>query len=409
MNRSFIALAALACGCTDHRPPLTAGGISSLQLTLKSPDPAKLGQPNAPVTAPTTATFDITALDDNDQLFPGEIDVQVYLSFGGVKIGANPGCFGGGSLDPLATVHLSAGKVQNYQVALPPAYGATTIWLDEPFFHATGASPTMYLRNPYVSEVQTPPDLSATNATYCTPFNNKFIIVDQASQGGRLVVSSVFGDAFTVTDTGPGDYLHFNSIYLYAFGKPPSYIVPGKILTRFSGNIAKFVGFTEVNFPLFYLDVNQPENPSLLPPPVVVTNDDTANLPKLLSLDAGVVTLTDVECDPQAPGAIDQWRKYNQFVVGAACDSFNDFAVELPEKVLGSFDPLQTVGRTITFTGMLQNSSGQNPVPGPAGTTISCSTKSPCKTGNCVEGECRKNPFNFWTIKPRTPDDVIVH
>jgi hypothetical protein len=26
----------------------------------------------------------------------------------------------------------------------------------------------------------------------------------------------------------------------------------------------------------------------------------------------------------------------------------------------------------------------------------------------CISGDCYKNPYNFWTILPRTPADVTV-
>ena len=28
------------------------------------------------------------------------------------------------------------------------------------------------------------------------------------------------------------------------------------------------------------------------------------------------------------------------------------------------------------------------------------------KRPDCVEGQCVKNPFNFWEVNPRTPNDV---
>ncbi len=49
-------------------------------------------------------------------------------------------------------------------------------------------------------------------------------------------------------------------------------------------------------------------------------------------------------------------------------------AIELPAKILGSFDPLMNVGATATFTGMLRNNSGQNPYLDANGNTLACST-----------------------------------
>src|SRR5262249_6032933 len=154
----------------------------------------------------------------------------------------------------------------------------------------TGASPTIYFRNPFIAEAQTPPDLMAPNATFCSPFNGKFLIFDHATGSGQLVVTSVFSNAFAITDTGvaPGQ---FNSIYLYAFGKPPPDIVEGRVITSFSGNYSKFVGFTELNFPLFQVaDSTVPL--ATVPPPVQLAFADFSSVAKLLGASASVVTYT---------------------------------------------------------------------------------------------------------------------
>lgn len=412
---ALFASALLLHGCVHRKSP-TAGRISSLEMVLRDPDPSALGSPQKPISAPHVV-FDITAVDEQGAPIGHDVDVQVFLSFGGVKTGALAAC---GSDDsgnlPIATVHLPGGQVLNYGLDLPQAFGSATIWLDELTDHATGASPTIYFRNPYIAEVQTPPDVNAPNASFCSPFNGKFITFDEtAMPTGKLVVSSVFGNAFTVTDTSYGDYAHFNTIYLYAFGKPPNYIVPGRVLSKFSGNISKFIGFTELNFPLF----DATKDLADLPPPYALASADTSNLPKLISLDAGTVTLTGKECDPfpdnptndpNVQRTRDSWTKFNQFVLDGdgTCGTFTNFAVELPAKQLGTFDPLANREKMVQVTGMLRNNSGQNPVLDVNNMPISCDATNPCVKGNCVEGQCVKNPFNFWTIVPRTPADVVV-
>jgi hypothetical protein len=419
--KNLVCVVALfAAGCADHQPSPNAGQISSLVLTLTDPAPGNLGTPAKPVLV-QQATFDVQAVDDQGAPITTDLDAQLYLSFGGVKTGVTSMC---GSDDPdkspIETIHLAGGQVKGHTVTLPVAYGATSLWLDEQTNHATGASPTIYFRNPYITDVQTPPDTTAANATFCTPFAGKFIIVDQpAMPTGKLVVTSVFGDAFVITDTSLGKYDSFSSIYLYAFGKPPPYIVPGKVIKSFSGNVSKFVGFTELNFPLFdATDETVPLEP--VPPPLVVTMADIMNPIKLLSADAGVVTFVATECDPFPPNPMnnptiqqtrDQWTKYNEFVASTdgTCDSFTSFAVQLPGKQLGTYDPLANVGKMISFTGMLRNNSGQNPVLDANNQPVSCDPVNlPCQKGSCVQGMCLKGAFNFWTINPRTPTDVIV-
>ncbi len=342
----------------------------------------------------------------------------MFISFGGIKTGLDSACGADASGNkPLETIHVSKGTMSNHTVQLPSAYGSTSIWLDEPKSHATGASPTIYFRNPFIAEVQTPPDLTAPNATFCSPFNNKFIIIDHAQNGGQLVVSSVYSSAFVVTDTGAST---FNSIYVFAFGKPPPYIVPGKVITQLSGNMSKFVGFTELNFPLFTVaDRSVPLAP--VPAPIVLAPGDLTNVGKLLGADAGLVSYTGTICDPSPPNpthdaniqkTIDSWNKFNQFVVDndGTCASFTNFAVELTAKQMGDFDPTKQVGNQITVVGMLQNHSGQNPVVDGNGNQVHCSQTQTCPSASnvCIMGDCFKTAYNFWDILPRTADDISV-
>jgi hypothetical protein len=401
-------------GCDQQLQSRTAGQISSIALQLLQP--VVTGTPESPINT-QSATFNLTAIDDHGLTWPLDVDVDVYISFGGVKTGIVDNC-GASNTAPIKTIHLVAGTATNQSVDLPQAYGATTIWLDEHSSHATGSSPTIYFRNPLISDIQTPPDLMAPNATFCTPFNRKFIIIDRATGAGQLVVTSVFGNAFAVTDTGGSI---FNSIYLFSFGKPPQYIVPGKVLKSFSGNLAKFVGFSELNFPLFdAADDTVPLAP--LPAPVVLTQDHIANRDNvfLLQYDAGVVEVSGKVCDPDPPNPTndpkiqstkDQWASYNEFVIDAdgTCQSISNFAVQMPGKVLGTFDPLQHRGGAITVVGMLRNNSGQNPYLDGNGNTIACDdVTNPCVQGGCVGGICKKGAFNFWTVNPRSGADITV-
>jgi hypothetical protein len=402
----WLAIALLCAGCTDQQASPNAGQVNSIILTLKQP--ADTGTPASPVTSLDT-TFDLHAVDDQGQAITHDVDVTLFLSFGGVKTGAVGACGVDSGAVPIEQIHMPGGVLLNHSVTIPQAYGATTLWIDEPISGSTGASPTIYYRNPFVADVQTPPDINAANASFCTPFNGKFIIIDKpAMPSGQLVVSSVFGDSFVVTDTSYAGYDQFNSMYLYAFGKPPDYIVPGKVLNSFSGNVSKFVGFTELNFPLF--DATDQTVPlATLPPPAVLMQADQANLAKLIALDAGVVTFTGKQCDIMTN--LSSWQKYNQLVLDqdGTCSALTNFATELPSKVFGTWDPTTTANMMVTVTGMLRNNSGQNPVLDANNMPISCDPNTnPCAKGSCVEGQCLKGAFNFWTIDPRTPDDVVI-
>ncbi len=407
----------LAASCTMQRSSSAPGQVATVEVQLTDPPPDGLGSPMAPVDV-KQATFNVVARDDSGAVVQQDLTVEVFISFGGVKTGANSRCGADATGNiPIETLTLKSGVLMGHTVALPLAFGSTSIWIDHTPSGATGASPTIYFRNALIPEVQTPPDLTATNATFCSPFNNKFLIVDHASGSGQLVVTSVFNNAFCITDTGaaPGA---FNSIYLYAFGKPPPSIVEGKVITSFSGNYSKFVGFTELNFPLFTVaDASVPL--AQVPPPVQLQWSDMSSVAKMLGAAASVVQYTGTICNPDPPNPAndpniqktkDSWRKYNQFVVDndGTCAAFTNIAVELPSKVTGTFDPLMNIGKTATFVGMLRNNSGQNPYLDANGNTISCSDQVPCAKGTCISGTCYKNAFNFWTVVPRRADDITV-
>ena len=417
MRLTFVALLVVAGGCMQHKASPTAKLLTTLDVQLVDPPPDGLGSPQAPVDV-KQATFNVIARDEEGNVIPNDVDVDVFISFGGVKTGANSACGADDSgSDPIERVTVTAGMLMNHTVQLPLAFGSTSIWIDEPVSGATGASPTIYFRNAFIDEAQTPADLTATNATFCSPFNGKFLVFDHARASGQLVVGAVYNNAFTITDTGvpPGQ---FNSIYVYAFGRPPPEIVEGRVITSFSGNYSKFVGFTELNFPLFTIADNTVPL-ATPPPPVALAYADLGNTAKMLGAASSLVTYTGTICNPLPPNptsdpniqkTIDSWNKYNQFVVDndGTCDDFTNLGVELPSKVLGSFDPLQVIGKTATFTGMLRNNSGQNPYLDPNGNAISCSTSVPCAKGTCISGTCYKNAYNFWTMDPRRQEDIVV-
>lgn len=408
-----LGLVFLVGGCVDHQGSITGSRVSTLDVELVSPAADQLGSPMAPVSI-QQATFNLTAYDDTGKIVAEDMTADVYISFGGVKTGADTACGADDNGAPIQTVQLTQGQLKNQTVALPSAFGSTSLWIEDPKSGATGASPTIYFRNATIPEVQKPADLTAPNATFCSPFNGKFLTFDTPSPGGQFVVTSVFGNAFAVTDTGATS---FNSIYLFAFGQPPPYIVEGAVVTSFSGNYSKFVGFTELNFPLFNVDQSAPL--ATVPAPVVLQYTDLANVTTMLGNDAGVVQYTGTICDPDPANPTNDpniaktdmsWETYNQFVVDGdgTCDSFTNLAVELPAKVLGSFDPTKVVGKTATFVGLLQNHSGQNAYYDGSGNMIACSDSNPCVSGSCVNGFCYKGAYNFWTLLPRRPEDVTV-
>ncbi len=397
----------LLFGC-QTLPSDTANRVDGLSIVLTQP--TNLGTPVNPVQV-QSATFDVLARDDQGLPWTHDVDVDLYVSFGGVKAGAITSC--GASSDPLQHLKLPGGVARGVTLALPQAFGPTSLWVQQSNGGPAGASDNIHFRNPYISDIMKPLDVAAPEAAYCTPFTGKFIIIDQAQNGGKLVISSVFGNAVVISDSGAAD---FGSTYLFTFGRPSASAVPGRVVNRFSGNISKFVGFTEFNFP--QLDLADEIDVKAIPAVKVLTSADLANVPKLLALSAAPVQVTGIICDANPPNpsadpmiqsTIDQWNKFNTFVISAGsntCDSFNNFAVALPSKQVGNFNPLTMVGQTVTVAGMLKNNSGANNYLDGGGKPISCSPTTACAQGSCVVGLCKKAPFNFWTVVVRTAADV---
>lgn len=409
---TIAALAALSLGaCIDKRLSPTSGRVDVLRVELL--EPTDRGAPDRPITS-RKAKFNIIARDDQGETRTEDLEVQLYVSFGGVKTGAVAACGSDGPKTvPIATLTLRQGQLLNYEADLPQAFGPTSIWVEDPLTGTVGASDTINFRNPFITDVQKPVDPAAPNASFCTPWAGKFVVVDSAAQPtGKLVISSVFGNAVAVTDSSATE---FGSVYLFTFGRPPAWATPGRVLDRFSGNLSKFIGFTELNFPL--MTRNDEVNPALVPAAVKLAATDVQNIPKLLSLVAAPVEVSGVLCNPLPPnpnndplvqGTIDQWYKFNSFVVGTAadCQSINNFSVQLPAKIVGGFDPLTRVGQQVTIRGMLKNSSGQNSYLDALGNPVACDAANPCQKGTCQAGICKKNPFNFWTVLVRDGADV---
>ena len=349
---------------------------------------------------------------DDGLLYPGDATVDVFISYSGVRTGVEVAC-GEQSDSPIETLTVRGGRLENHEVTLPSAFGATSIWAVERGSNVVGASVPIFFPNPTIPNIQTPPDLNAINATFCTNFEKKFVRVDKATGSGELLIDSVFGNAVTVTDTGATD---FRSLYLFTFGRPSSSLVPGRHVNFFNGNISKFVGFTEVNFPVIDADLDCDPEPAKLPAPIKLSQGDITNLKKLNATGSSTVEVTGKVCpvmppnpnqDPNIQGTIDQWVKYNTFILGNfSCDSFTEFAVSMPSKVMGNFDAAASVGQSVTIRGMLKNSSGRNSYLDDNGAPITCSEAAPCGSGMCTAGICKKNPYNFWTVAVRSTDDV---
>lgn len=292
MKHAMVLLA--LAGCVEHKAGLT--GTQSLGVELVAPvDPGDMAH-RLPDTL-RTVTVNVTAYDAAfavDSTF--DRAVQVYAQFLGTltptpTLDSLTGKVG----TPLATLHLSAGKVMNQTITLPAVVGPTNLWIEDgpeadadgnidPSYHptyATGASPTLWFRDPVIADIQTPISETALDALTASPLANKQISVNSSRYGdvGRLVVTSVFAQGYTVSDVKcsdasgapPCSAAAYDHIEVFSFSAPADQngklLKQGQVIDGFSGGISEFDGLTEIGFPVTFAS-NDAVTPDREPTPV---------------------------------------------------------------------------------------------------------------------------------------------
>jgi hypothetical protein len=272
--------------------------------------------------------------------------------------------------------------------------------IEEPSSLAEGATPPILFPNPTISQIVKPLDMAAPNATFCSPFLGRQIIFDRtATETGKLVVSSVFQNAIAISDSTASEY---NSIYVFTFSRPSSFLIKGRVLDRVAGAVAKFNGMTQVGNPV--ISASQELKRELVPAPIELTpsrrptqTTNSAENQWLTRYIAAPVFLTGIVCETEKDqNRRDNWLRYNTVVINQSgdgnpesvngCGGTNStmyipptrFNVQFSGKGVAGFDPAMHAGREVTMTGMLQNSVS--------------------KSGKTV----------FWTVVVREESDVCL-
>ncbi len=397
--RKIILLLACA-GCTDTLPAFE--GTQSLEIQMVTP--ANPGSPDAPLAdTERTIVLNVIAKDSQNQLDPSfDKDVQVYAQF----LGTLTPSFGA---MPLASFHVTAGQAMNQTITLPNAFGPTVIWIDDGegvgpgYIHGaiTGTSPTLFYRDPFISDLQTPRDETALDALASTPLQDKQIGVHASRYGarGRLVVNSVFAQGYTLSDvqctddagTPPCTTEPYNHAMIFSFSAPRDscfrQVEVGQVLSGFAGGISEFNGLTEIGFPQTFssdpCDGPADVNIARLPPPEVV---DPATWFNGLSDPDGLINFERNEAAPiqvnngkvcdldEDFDTFKQW-KIDPAGVGGDC-SRNDDVLNIISTGITTIDPTALVGKTMTkVVGVLR----------------------PVNIGS----------FNVWIIFPRDANDVV--
>ncbi|HET7501839.1 MAG TPA: hypothetical protein VFK02_12570 [Kofleriaceae bacterium] len=260
---SAMAVVALAA-CVDHRRGVA--GTQSIGVDLVDPaDPGDL-QHRLPAGA-RTVQINLTAYDAQGQIDAGfERDVQVYVHFLGT-LTPTPDFGAEHPPPPLAMIHVTAGQALDQTVSLPPVFGPTILWTEDGtgagVTYATGTSPTLWYRDPFIADIQTPVNETSELALGVSALDKKQVSVSGSRHGevGRLVVTSVFSQGYTVSDmkcsdaagTPPCTASPYDHIEVFSFSAPVDQrgrlLKVGQVIDGFTGGISEFNNLTEVGFP----------------------------------------------------------------------------------------------------------------------------------------------------------------
>jgi hypothetical protein len=365
-----LALFALA-GCVDHHDGVT--GTQSIAVELLPPTITgdmdhRLGEDARNLRVELTA-YD--AQHDIDASFTR--DVQVYIQFLGTLTPSpyHPTNPDAPAPPPLTTIHMTAGKALAQSVSLPPVFGMSSLWVedvqaDNPTY-ATGASPALWFREPVIADIQTPISEMDLNALQDSPLENKQITISSSRYGdvGRLVVTSVFAQGYTVSDVKCSDATGappcvaaaYDHVEVFSFSAPTAHgklLQQGQVIDGFTGAISEFNGLTEIGFPTTVASSDAVDE-RRLPVPVKL---DPATWFKSLPDPQGVINFERNEAAPiEIDGAkvcsldgdydkFSQW-KLDPSGIGGDCAGRHDVINVVTAGVIAGLDPKTLVGKTL--------------------------------------------------------------
>jgi len=401
--KTLVPALLLLGACTEMKDGIE--GTQSLQVQLISP--ANGGSSTQRLMDSQRAlTIDVTALGPDGEVDTSfDRDVQVYAQFLGTL---TPSL----SDPPLTSFRVTGGKATGKAVMLPAAYGPTTLWIDDgksadPTF-ATGTSPTLWYRDPFIVDLQTPRSETALDALSSIPLENKQVTVTTSrySARGRLVVTSVFSQGYTVSDvqcaddagTPPCTSQAYDHAMIFSFSAPRGEhgepIVRGQTIRGFAGGLAEFNGLTELGFPRTYTSENEQVDPRREPAPVVADLETTVtpetwfdqlNAPgggmiNFERNEAGLIQINNAKvCDVTNDN---DYRTYKQWKldpagVGGNCMGNRKVINVITAGTVSEIDPPALAGRTFAkVVGVLR----------------------PVNIGT----------FNVWIIYPRSSADLVL-
>jgi hypothetical protein len=405
--RSALALLS-AVGCTEHRDH-GLDGPQSIRVTLVAPtDPGTIDR-RLPDTE-RTVVVDLAALDADGQIDTSFTkQVRVYTQFLGTLTPPLEQL-------PPTVITLTDGVATGQTIQLPlRVFGPTTVWIDDgegtgvEYVPGTiaGVSPTLWFRDPFIADLQTPRSETALDALTGTPLQDKQIAVRGSRYGtaGRLVVTSVFAQGYTVSDVQCADDAGrppcvaqaYDHAMVFSFSAPRGsdghVLAEGEVIDGFGGGLTEFNGLTEIGFPQSFTPpykdedgdgVNDAVDRARMPAPAVLSTDWFGPLSSSTGRinfernEAGPIEIRDGVVCPLDDDytTYRQWKIDPSGVGGDTCLSDNVINV-ITAGVVPSLDPATLVARRLPkVVGILR----------------------PVSIGS----------FNVWIIYPRAASDVVL-
>ena len=159
-------------------------------MLLQSPMESELGSPSNPVT-PSSLKFDVEALDEQGRLMAVDANLSAYIVAGGSRLSLLDPCQSSSTTgDPalLKTIGMRGGKVTGEQVSLslPAVFGRIAINLEELSSQSLSSTPPIYFPNPTIARLMKPLDVTAGNASFCSPYLARQVTIDGTATAPRV-------------------------------------------------------------------------------------------------------------------------------------------------------------------------------------------------------------------------------
>ena len=305
------------------------------------------GAPDSPIPYSREArqvTFSVEAIDmqgDVASWFEGDVEVSLAPR-GRLALGQDK------------TVRLTSGVVKDAQVAVERLHGQAALWVEDrgtkeaPGSFAVGLSPTIYVDNPYLSDIQ------HTDATGTSPLKGDFVQINL--DGRQAVVTGMTKDGFYLTDVSDPEG-EFNAIYVYTHSLP-KYISPGVEIVSLSGTVEEYYGFTELGFPSYEVG-----EISEIPPADVLTPATVADDLEMEKRESTLVRILDGTVCPLSS----DFERYGQWSINidpaSSCSAGGSLLNVVSSYTVEWFEPSEYVGKKVkSITGNLRQHTSASPM-----------------------------------------------